>query len=1331
MTDLALEPTAARMHASRARGAWRAVCASAAGRIVLTALAYLVLAHAAHVLALPPGYSSPVWPAAGLALAAVLKWGLSALPGVWLGALCFNLGLNPSASGAAVACLIACGSALQAVVGARLAHRLYTGTGLSTRSGPLLFLQIVRGPLVCLIAASVGIATLYGFGLVPRDNVLQQWLAWAAGDTLGVLLFTPLFIRFWPAADDVGTRRARPVALPLFVTALLLALGHLGVSQLEAQRLRAEVDAVIDAVLEAAVQPLREVIEPLRGVERMLAVRTAPSQSDFATYTRRIASRDTIVAIEWVPRVVHTERDAFEQRMSADVVESTIVERDAQGGLRRALPAAEYFPVLYSEPQVHNADRRGWNLQAEAAHAAVMAAARDSAEPAAASARQVGGGGAEVLVFVPVYRPGFDAAPASLQARRDALRGHVVGRFDTTTLFEPLAELAKAHRLAFRVSDVGSAAPPHLLIGSSNSFGAKAAIRRSVVFADREWRIEIEPEAVPYAASWFAHAYLAISVFIALWACLAFIGEAIRTEQLERSHLELKVEMDERAALLGDLRESEERFRMLTQLSTDWFWEQDADLRFTQITEGAHNSGGVPREGHVGKRRWELPNSEIVGGDWAPHQAALAAREPFRNLLLRRTLPEGPRYVLVSGAPRFAADGAFLGYRGVAHDVTADKHAELALIAARDAADEASRAKSAFLANMSHEIRTPMNGVIGMLDVLAQGELSAPQEDAVQTIRDSAFALLGLIDSILDFSKIEAGHMALERVAVEPGATIESLCRSLAGLAASKNVLLSVFVDPRLPPALWSDPTRLGQMLNNLVGNAIKFSGGRDVKGRVAVRAQLTPSDPPRLCLSVSDNGIGMSEQTIAGLFTSFMQAESSTTRRFGGTGLGLAITRRLVELMQGTITVDSTLGGGSTLRVELPIEPVPGHPRAEFEDLSGLDCIVVASPELDGADLCTYLQHAGATVQLAEDDDDACRRAEPATRAVIVRDAAGAAVDAGATEVLGRRTPQVLLRRDQRGHVWAEGDRVTVDADALRRGELVAAVAMAAGRLVRDRRQREAAAPELAAILPRATRVADARAQQRLVLVAEDDAVNQKVIVGQLSLLGYAAEVANDGSQALRLWRAGGHALLLSDLHMPVMDGQALARSIRAAEQQQAAPTRLPILALTANALRGEASHAHAAGMDEYLTKPIQLHVLKAALEKWMPAIECPAPAPAPAHEPVELSVLRSLVGDDAQTIAELLCDYRDSLVELGSVIRDGGVAGDLAVIAGAAHRLKSSSRAIGAMALGELCAALEQAGRAGRSDDVGRAIAGFDDEKARVIGFLDRQAQLQAQAQ
>jgi len=317
-----------------------------------------------------------------------------------------------------------------------------------------------------------------------------------------------------------------------------------------------------------------------------------------------------------------------------------------------------------------------------------------------------------------------------------------------------------------------------------------------------------------------------------------------------------------------------------------------------------------------------------------------------------------------------------------------------------------------------------------------------------------------------------------------------------------------------------------------------------------------------------------------------------------------------------------------------------------------------------------------------------------------------------------------VLLRRGRRSWARPEGpDAVTIDADALSHAAFLVSVAMAAGRCS-PKAYRDGAADAVCADALVVPTLADARAAGSLVLVAEDDLVNQKVILRQLALLGLAAEVAVDGVEALELWQAGGHAILLSDLHMPSMDGYTLARRIRG---EEAAGRRMPILALTANALQGEAAHARAAGMDEYLTKPIQLHELRSALQRWIPAPDRAASPPAAAVPagrvsagPVDLSVLRRLVGDDDRVVDDVLRDYLASASSLWPAFCAARDSADMPKIAAAAHKLKSSSRSIGALALGDLCAELENACRAGMREDLGSCLRAFDTEWATVQAHL-----------
>jgi PAS domain S-box-containing protein len=611
---------------------------------------------------------------------------------------------------------------------------------------------------------------------------------------------------------------------------------------------------------------------------------------------------------------------------------------------------------------------------------------------------------------------------------------------------------------------------------------------------------------------------------------------------------------------------------------------------------------------------------------------------------------------------------------------------------ARAAAEQASTAKSAFLATMSHEIRTPINGVIGMVDVLSHGEMTAQQADAVRTIRDSAQLLLRLIDDILDFSKIEAGHMALERAPVALHDLVEGVCKSLVPVAAVQGVDIDLFIDPGAPTQVWTDPTRVQQVLYNLVGNAIKFSGDRAAqRGLVSVRMDVAQAQPLQLALRVADNGIGMTPDTMAVIFDAFRQGEMSTTRRFGGTGLGLAICERLLKLMGGSIEVQSSPGAGSCFTVTLPLEPAPVADQPRW-DLHGLDCILVEGSPGEANALGIYLRHAGADVVVAHRLDEAMVQARLRREPVVIHASRSpGAEDPGAlADGFPWKVHHLAVVQGQ-GTRQEGPEMLSIGRNGLGPGAFLRAVAAVAGRASPELLDESSNAADIGTSEPPLD-IDDARRRGRLVLVAEDDPVNQKVILQQLHLLGHAAEIVHDGVEALERWKQGGHAVLLTDLHMPRMDGYELARAIREAERAAGASSGIPMLLLTANALRGEKARAKAAGIDEYLVKPLPLPQLKSALERWMPA-----PRSLPPAVVLDTAVLERLVGDDRAVVEALLSDYLRSVRELRRDLQTADAEHDIKRLGDLAHRLKSSSRSVGALDLASACQALEDASHRG----------------------------------
>ena len=664
------------------------------------------------------------------------------------------------------------------------------------------------------------------------------------------------------------------------------------------------------------------------------------------------------------------------------------------------------------------------------------------------------------------------------------------------------------------------------------------------------------------------------------------------------------------------------------------------------------------------------------------------------------------------------------------------EHSNRELTTAMAAADEASMAKSSFLATMSHEIRTPMNGVIGMIDVLHQTSLRSDQVEMVGLIRESAFSLLSILDDTLDFSKIEAGRMEIESAPLSLTAVVENTSSMLDQLAARRHVELTLFIDPAIPDALLGDALRLRQVLVNLINNAIKFSAGLERRGRVAVRARRLDSDDRhvQIAIDIIDNGIGMNAEARSRLFTAFNQADTSTTRRFGGTGLGLAISRQLVGLMGGELEVDSTPDVGTTFTLILPFERAPDAAPALVSEVAGLDCLVVGSADSMADDIACYLAAQGARIARANE-----LRKVPDVMAAAAAERWVLVVDGGATPIgeddvhqqIGRVSPHwdcVLVGRGVRRLAVHAGEHfVRIDGNVMTRRRLGHAVALAAGRVSDE----VTPAPENPRLRDGASLSREqARQRGRLILIAEDNETNQKVLLRQLSLLGYTADVVDNGRLALDAWRSGDYALLLTDLHMPEMDGYALTAAIRAGEAN--GQPRSTIIAFTANALKGEGERCKAAGMDDYVTKPVQLVDLRRMLESWMPDAAGP-PVAAPGavddgssmpSDVIDVGVLERFVGSDPAVIARLLGEFRVNGQQTGAALISAWAAGDLQEAWRLAHKLKSSARTVGALPLSALCERIEVSIRSSELQRLEGLQSEFSVELAKVMQVLDRRA-------
>jgi PAS domain S-box-containing protein len=804
----------------------------------------------------------------------------------------------------------------------------------------------------------------------------------------------------------------------------------------------------------------------------------------------------------------------------------------------------------------------------------------------------------------------------------------------------------------------------------------------------------------------------------------------------------------------------------------DLVYFKDRQGRFVSVSQSLARSLGHSPEEMVGKTIFEFLDEEQSHAIHDLQLELMRKDEPLFGELMQRTWPDGrANWYIGHHIPLRNARGRVIGIYGMSRDVTASKITEIALAASTEelketnarleaangylraeklradqmteAALAASHAKSQFVANMSHEIRTPMNGVMGMTDLLLDTPLDPIQRKYAESIRDSAAALLTVINDVLDFSKVEAGKLELEEIEMNLRETIEDVARLISIQADAKGLEITASMDPDLPEVLRGDPVRVRQTLLNLCSNAIKFTAA----GEIAIEVSVLEKDEQGISvrIAVRDTGIGIPEDRLQMLFEPFTQVDASTTRRFGGTGLGLSIVKRLAELMGGTAGVESQTGVGSTFWFTAQFGVARAARRRSrprrLKALHGQPALIVDDNETNRKVLSAQLKGCGLEPSCASSADQALdmmrlahQSGHPFQLALIDHQMPGCD---GAQ--LGRQinadpdlksTRLVLLTSSGQHHERQTFAQLGFAGYLLKpviQRDLIDILPLVLAGVASD--WHTGTSPIITRQQLQALRGRD----KRRILVAEDNAVNRMVACRLLQNMGYRVDVVNDGRQAVDTWKAGRYDLIVMDCQMPELNGYKAAMEIRRLEADGPGKRHIPIIALTAHAMPGAERQCKAAGMDAYLTKPIDRERLESYLDDFLSQERHAGDVQSARQEraedssselPVDLTGVMLLADGDVEFQREIVQAFvataRTSIAEIKAALERG----DAKALARAAHAIKGASASIQATATSQAAAALESAARNGDAAGLDELAQGLQHEVGRAVDYLENAA-------
>ena len=905
----------------------------------LSALAYALAGKAALLLAVPPGFASPLYPAAGVALGALLIFGRRALPGIALGALYVNLSIRSSLQSLTAAALlmpavIAVGAALQAWVGDALIKRyVRQPLELSEPREVVRFLAVAT--LSCLVSPTVANLALWLSGTLPAAALPFSAATWWVGDVLGVLIATPILLTLFGRPRAAWAPRRLSVGFSLVLVMGLLALGIVQVTHWNNERVRSSFDRDATGAFAAMRAQLHEPLHALEALHSVFVASDDVSPEEMRLATRQWLAPGMLQAMGWSERIRRDEIPAFEARVRAEGVKGfTVIDRNDAGEKRP--PGGELVVIHYIEPPEGNAAALGVNVMSVAAARAAVEKAGATGQPVATAGfrlRQQRGGEDQsaVVIYQALYKP---HTPAESQ-RASALSGLVFVTLRMDDQLTALLPVVPAY-LNLCIVDNSVGEPRVRLAGPDGCESITPALLdvRPMNYAGRDWQLRVyaDPGALPESQNgdvWLFALVGLLSTAMLTGFLLTLTGRALRVETAVRERTSaLQAEMRDREVAEAALRESEQRFRNILNnvpigvVYTDLNGQViQANPRFCELT-------GYKEAELLVLRPPDYTFPEDVAQD-----AGLTAQ------LVRGEIPmyrRNKRYIAKNGGTVWVqasvsllrdAQGQPLHIVGVAEDITEHLKLEEAE-RAREAAEASNRAKSEFLSRMSHELRTPLNAMLGFAQLLELDQrhpLTPSQQPWVSQIQKAGWHLLEMINDVLDLSRIESGNLRLHTETLHLGELLAASIAMVEGDAKQRRILIVRELGEGTGTVL-GDSTRVKQILTNLLSNAVKYNADA---GRIHIASRV--SAPDTVEIAVTDTGLGMTPQQLAELFQPFNRLGRERSGQ-EGTGIGLVISRRLAELMGGSLKARSIAGKGSSFMLTLPSSTDPDTVRSDFD---------------------------------------------------------------------------------------------------------------------------------------------------------------------------------------------------------------------------------------------------------------------------------------------------------------------------------------------------------------------------------------------------------------